>query len=150
MEPRSLRFLYWGRRRRYRRMGLGLRSGGAERTRSLLLLLLLELLLVLLGDRGHRRRAGLETLLLRGLSELLLRHPRRLWLEAGVAGVLLLQWSLAKAGGLRSERTRLLRLLRLLLLLLASSHAERVPILLGPRAHAIAAEIRVRVGVHDY
>lgn len=177
MEPSGLRFLYRGGRRRYRRLRRRLGSGGGERARPwllLLLLLLLDLLLVLLRDRGHRRRAGLEALLLLRLPESLLwhacrllldacrllRHPRhlrgdsrRLGLKTRVAGILLLQRSLTEAGGLRSERARLLLLLLLWLLLLrllASSHSEGVPILLGPRAQTIAAEVGIRVGEHDY
>jgi hypothetical protein len=95
------------------------RSGIEGARRRLLLLLLLKLLLKLLGDSRHgRRSACLERLLLRSrlageAGELGLKLARSLGLrllQARVTGILLLKRSLGLtvAGGLRSERTRLL------------------------------------------
>lgn len=131
----------------------------------LLLLLLLELRLELRGDRGHRRRAGLEALLRLGLAEASLLRLKpltkagRLRLEtlaearglrllllchARVAGVLLLERRLAETRGLRSKRTRLLLLLSRLL----ASHAEGASILLRAGTLAVAAQESVRVRIH--
>lgn len=111
----------------------------------LLLLLLLELLLELRRHRGHRRRASLEALLrlslaweagVLGLLRLGLLHTAR------VAGVLLLEGSLAEARGLRSERAGLLDLL-------ASHAVEGASILRCAGALAVAsAEEGVGVGIH--
>ncbi len=147
--------------RGWNRRGLG--RSRAERTGLLLLLLLLlELLLELLGYRRHRRSAGLETLLRRGLSEagelrlelsLTLRlQPGLLGLlglHTGEASILLLERSLTIAGGLRSKGTWLLLLLLLRPRLLAASHAKRASILLRAWAQAIGAtKIGVRVRIH--
>lgn len=122
----------------------------------LLLLLLLKLLLKLLWDSRHWRSAGLERLLLRSslageAGELWLKLARSLrlrLLQARVSGVLLLKGSLrlSVAGGLRSERTRLL------LAGLLAGLAKGVSILLlglGSRAETVAsAEEGVGLGVH--
>lgn len=134
------------------------RSGIEGARRLLLLLLLLKLLLKLLWDSRHgRRSAGLERLLLGSslageAGELRLKLARSLGLrllKARVSRILLLKGSLglAVAGGLRSERTRLL------LSGLLPRLAKRVTILLlrlRPRAKTIApAEERIGLGVHD-
>lgn len=146
--------LHRSRRRLLRgRLLLGsLGRGGIEGARRLLLLLLLKLLLKLLRDSRHRRRrAGLERLLLRsslageaGELGLKLAGSLRLrLLQARVSGVLLLKRSLglAVAGGLGSERTRLLpRLPKGVSILLLR---------LRPRAETVAsAEEGVGLGVH--
>lgn len=122
----------------------------------LLLLLLLKLLLKLLWDSRHWRSAGLERLLLRSslageAGELWLKLAGSLrlrLLQARVSGVLLLKGSLGLtvAGGLRSERARLL------LSGLLARLAKGVSILLlrlGSRAETIAsAEEGIGLGVH--
>lgn len=124
----------------------------------MLLLLLLKLLLKLLWDGGHwRRSAGLELLLLRSslageAGELGLKLARSLWLrllQARVSGVLLLKGSLGLtvAGGLRSERTRLL--LSGLLARLAKGVSILLLLRLRSRAESVAsAEEGIGLGVH--
>jgi len=77
---------------------------------------------------------------------LLLHRPGALGLQSRVAGILLLERSLAEARRLRSERAGLLLLL--LLLRLASGRSKRVAILRLAWPDAVAAEKRVRIRIH--
>jgi len=77
--------------------------------RLLLLLLQLELLLILRGDRRHRRSGRLEVLLLSGKARELLLERLLLRLHR-IASELLLERLLPKARWLRRERARLLLL----------------------------------------
>jgi hypothetical protein len=124
------------------------RRGG--KVTRLLLLLLLELLLVLLGDRRHcwhpRGHALLGSLAEASKLRLQLAGPLGR-LQAWVAGVLLLERSLTKAGRLRGERARLLLLL--LLLWLPGPGAERATVLRSTGALGVGPEERIRVRVHD-
>lgn len=102
----------------------------------LLGLLLLELLLELRRDRGHRRRTGLEVLLL--LLRLLRLKSSTLH---GKPGELLLQRSLSETRGLGRERTGLLLLLLLQrsLSIASSLGRKRTRLLLSTRSLAISA-----------